>query len=369
MIDYPNWFAVSTKTVRNSLTKQAHLDNYKLTCTTLTEEFYAKWSSEESVPLFKSMSHMVISFMIAILMGEEFFRKHEEELVPMMAQLERDFQDPVLRALPWSLWGYSRAGAALQRSDRRFSELVEMEMKTMLANPESMNSRTDYFANLVAQLGDRFSEVYGTHILTVVFGGHANMAMTIPWLFLHARRSPGALERIRSEAILSPNAQKPFLEACLRETGRLYTNISVMRVAQKDNTKVGKHAVPKGTIVVVSPAATQRAEDWGSDAGSWKPERFLKKGAYAGWFQKAEFVQFGLGQHACPGEKMARMLIFDVVLRIWMKKYDVEVVNGLDEGYKGVDGVGAEGSWTEENFGTPSVRGEDVQVRVRRRAT
>jgi len=348
--------------------KQACLDDYKITCTTLAEEYFVKWSAEDSVPLFQSMSSMVISFMIAILMGEDFLGKHGEELVPMMAQFERDLQDPALRALPWSLWGYSRAGAALQRTDKRFCKLVDVELKAALANPESLTTRTDYFASLISQLGDRFSDVYGTHIMSVVFGGHANMAMTIPWLFLHARRSQGALERIRNEAVLRPNAQKPFLEACLRETGRLYTNTTVMRVAQKKNTKIGKHIVPKGTLVVVSPAATQRAEeDWGLDAGCWKPERFLKKGSYTGWFQKAEFVQFGLGQHACPGEKMARMLIFDVVLRIWMEKYNIEVVGGLDEGNKGVDGVGAEGSWTEENFGTPGVRGEDVQVRVRKR--
>ncbi|THG94782.1 hypothetical protein EW145_g8077 [Phellinidium pouzarii] len=55
-------------------------------------------------------------------------------------------------------------------------------------------------------------------------------------------------------------------------------------------------------------------------------------------------------------------MIFDLVLKTWMEKYDIDVVSGLEEGRKGIDGVGAEGAWTEENFGTPSIRGEDVVV-------
>ena len=54
------------------------------------------------------------------------------------------------------------------------------------------------------------------------------------------------------------------------------------------------------------------------------------------------------------------------IMLTW-QKYDVEVVSGVHEGVKGIDGVGVEGAWTEENFGTPSVRGEDVMVRVRER--
>lgn len=74
-----------------------------------------------------------------------------------------------------------------------------------------------------------------------------------------------------------------------------------------------------------------------------------------------------MGQHACPGEKMARMLIFGVVLKNWMENYDIDVVSGVQEGVKGVDGVGVEAAWTEENFGTPSLRGEPVMVSVKRR--
>ena len=64
---------------------------------------------------------------------------------------------------------------------------------------------------------------------------------------------------------------------------------------------------------------------------------------------------------------MARMIIFDFILKTWLQNYDVDVVSGVREGEKGIGGVGVEGAWTEENFGTPNVRGEDVMISVRRR--
>ena len=51
-----------------------------------------------------------------------------------------------------------------------------------------------------------------------------------------------------------------------------------------------------------------------------------------------------------------------------MTNYDVEVVSGLEEGKRGIDGVGADATWTEENFGTPTVRGNDIRVRIERRS-
>lgn len=345
-------------------------------CSRLTERQFAKWAKADSVPLFRSISHLVISNLILILAGEDIHTRYGAELIPRMAEFERDLQKPILRVVPNSLWRFTAPGKALFDTCARFDELITEEMRDIIAYPEKHAGRADYLYYLVSQLGDRFAPCYGRHIMTIVFGGHANAAMTIPWLFLHARRTPGALDKIREEAVLPRDERKTYLDACLRETGRLYTNTTVMRMT-KETTSVAGHVIPAGTLVAASPTATQRTDatlnGTFADAGQWNPARFLSPEGdetspeYARWFQRGEFVQFGMGQHACPGEKMARMFIFDLVLKTWMEKYDVEVVSGLEEGKKGLDGVGAEGAWTEENFGTPSVRGRGVMVSIRLR--
>ena len=55
---------------------------------------------------------------------------------------------------------------------------------------------------VVVAAGNRFEACYGAHVMSLIFGGHANAAMSIPWLFLHARRTPGTLEKIGEEAVL-----------------------------------------------------------------------------------------------------------------------------------------------------------------------
>ncbi|EJD00757.1 cytochrome P450 [Fomitiporia mediterranea MF3/22] len=371
MWDVPSWNALSFKLIKFALQKQERLQTYASQCSKVTEEHFEKWAAKGKVPLFESISHLVIADLLVILVGEEFYRKYGDELIPIMAQFERDLQNPILRIVPNALWGFTKPGKALFKAGDRFDELIKLELEDIMSNPEKHKGRGDYFYYIITQCGDKYKIVYGKHIMSVVFGGHANAAMTVPWIFLHARRTPGALDRIREEARLSSDVRKPYLDACLRETGRLYTNTTMMRLTQEATEVVG-HTIPANTFIACSPLATQRtdsSEPAGifDDAAHWNPDRFLADGAYNNWFQRVEFVQFGLGAHACPGEKLARVLIFDLMLKTWMEKYDIEVVSGLEEGVKGVDGVGAEGAWTEENFGTPSIRGEDVIVSVKRR--
>lgn len=370
--------------------KQSTLDFFAEECAVVTEEYFADWASQDSVPLFKSISHLLIAYMIVLLVGKDFYRAHGDELIPLMAQFERDLQHPILRVIPQFLWRFTAPGSRLFSTLARFNTLLASELADIRARPDKHAGRRDYFAHLAAAPGVGDNVMYepciACHIMFMVFAGHANAAMTIPWLFLHTRRVPGALERLRVEATLPPEERKPYLEACLRETGRLYSNATNMRMTTKP-VKVAGHEIPAGILVAASPLATQRADleaDSGAGgiyahAGKWDPTRFLADsdsnektasdgGPHARWFQRAEFVQFGLGVHSCAGEKLARLLIFEMVLRTWMEEYEFVIIDGIDEGKKGVDGVGVEAAWTEENFGTPSVRGADPQVSVRRRA-
>lgn len=77
-------------------------------------------------------------------------------------------------------------------------------------------------------------------------------------------------------------------------------------------------------------------------------------------------IQFGKGQHACLGEKLGKTIVLDILWWTFLQGgFDVEIVGGLEEGL-GIDGVGVDAAWTEENLGTPFERGGPVMVRFRR---
>ena len=83
------------------------------------------------------------------------------------------------------------------------------------------------------------------------------------------------------------------------------------------------------------------------------------------------FVQFGKGQHACLGEKIGRMMVLDILWESVLGNdrhpgFDIEFVEGIQKGV-GVDDVGVEAAWAQENLGTPFEKGKPVMVRFIRR--
>ena len=93
-------------------------------------------------------------------------------------------------------------------------------------------------------------------------------------------------------------------------------------------------------------------------------ERFDEKGVKNAQRTGAS-IQFGKGQHACLGENIGKALVIDILWGTFLQGgFDLEVVGGIEEGV-GVDGVGIEASWTEENLGTPFERGGPVMVKFK----
>jgi sterol 14-demethylase len=208
--------------------------------------------------------------------------------------------------------------------------------------------------------------VFPLHVLTMMNGGHANQTNTFTWSLVHVIRSPQRLAALRS-------AKTPdLLEATLRETGRLYTNLIALRRVTVPQEVMG-HQVLKGTFLAISPLVTARDPTLFTDPDSFRPERWLTptdtldEGAIKTAQRTGASNQFGKGQHYCLGEKLAKMLItmyWEIVLGDEEHAgYDFETVGELKDG-RGIDGIGVEAAWAEENLGTPFERGESLMVRV-----
>lgn len=206
------------------------------------------------------------------------------------------------------------------------------------------------------------------HIITLLNGGHTNQTNTFSWSLLHATRTP-LLEALRQQKT------SDLLDATLRETGRIYTNLMMLRRVTITQEIMG-HVVPKGTFVAASPLVTARDPALFHEPDKFQPERWLTpshtldENAIKTAQRTATSNQFGKGQHYCSGEKLAKMLLgiyWAIILgENGQAGYDVEVVDGIVEG-TGFDGVGVEAAWVEENLGTPFEKGGPLLVRFKER--
>ena len=210
---------------------------------------------------------------------------------------------------------------------------------------------------------------YSVHILVLCIAGHTNQAATTVWTLLHALRSP-LLERLR-------DAQSTdLLDATFRESGRLYTNLLLLRRITVTQYILGR-PIAKGTFVACSPVVTARDHNIYTDPEKFLPERWLTE---TGELDEVRIkilhrlgasIQFGKGQHACMGERLARFMVLEVLWGTILGDdedlgFDVAIVSGLKEGV-GIDNVGIEAAWAEENLGTPSAKGGPVLLRFARR--
>ncbi|KAJ9110849.1 hypothetical protein QFC19_001358 [Naganishia cerealis] len=207
----------------------------------------------------------------------------------------------------------------------------------------------------------------------MVTAAHANSDGTFCWTLLHLLRNPELLAEFEREIKSNPPVEgrypiknMPFSEACLRETGRLYSNLANVRWVPRDIEAPGGIIIPRGWLAA-SPLVTQRDPELYHRPEEWEPHRFLSKdpaSSYSSKFRNHEFVQFGYGRHACLGEKLTHSLLRETLWPTLIDNYRLEVVDGAVDG-EGLSNVGVDITFSE-GLGTPFGKRE-VWIKVTQR--
>ncbi|KAF2856424.1 cytochrome P450 [Plenodomus tracheiphilus IPT5] len=123
----------------------------------------------------------------------------------------------------------------------------------------------------------------------------------------------------------------PYLNAIVKEAGRYYTvsNMSLPRKTMSD-VRWGDAVIPKGTMVLINAQAGNHDVDyWGSDAGTFNPERWLDSptSPTSIYTEKptstTPHLSFGAGSRSCPGAAIASKLIKAALFRM-ISLYKIE---------------------------------------------
>lgn len=164
-----------------------------------------------------------------------------------------------------------------------------------------------------------------------------NTIPSLAWLFVHVFSRPDFAQRVREEVTevsavevgsgggvvratidVDRLSRQPFLSACLQEVQRLYNKLCGYRYVMEDtllrDADGREYLLRKGATAQWFHGVPHLNEDiWGSDAGAFRPERFIDVPSGEEKRRRGSLMPFGGGKHLCPGRKFAVMEIIGLV--------------------------------------------------------
>ena len=151
----------------------------------------------------------------------------------------------------------------------------------------------------------------------------------------------------------------PYLQACLKEAMRLYPNIGIPleRIVPHavGSISFDGYNIPVGTTVGTNSWVQARNKSvFGSDAESFRPERWTEAAKEEKYLMSTCDLSFGTAARSCPGKHLA-WVVMSKFLATVLRDFEIKVCNELN----GKPGPGGQVWKMETTFPTKSV-GVDV---------
>ena len=131
-------------------------------------------------------------------------------------------------------------------------------------------------------------------------------------------------EKLGAVPVSAWEDELPIVEACIRETQRIYfTNVALRRNVRED-IKIGKQVVKLGDFLVYSPANDHLNPEFYPDPFKYDPGRWLRPDPVPN--VPYPFLVWGAGRHPCTGMKFAKLQV-KLILAIFLTGYEFGLVD------------------------------------------
>lgn len=264
-------------------------------------------SSIEFAPHLRSIA-------LEIILGAVFGVRETARAAPLrnaMSQL-LSLAASIPRLAPLMLLGPSRAKRipTVRRLLGQVDALIFEEIAMREHEPD-LTTRPDILSLLLTVEhvdGTRMTSAeIRDQLVTLLIGGHETTATALSWAIEQLARSPGTMDRIRSEIAAGSDA---YLDAVVKETLRIRSVLPVVSRLVKAPLELGDCTLPPGTIASACTYLVHHRPDVYPNPHAFRPERFIDSspGTYT-------WIPFGGGVRRCLGGSFA-MLEMKTVLRV-----------------------------------------------------
>jgi cytochrome P450 len=202
----------------------------------------------------------------------------------------------VMRDLgPRSPWGRFRIAV------ERFDALLYDLLRRRRADP----GEGSVLALLLSQRDEDGNPPSDQHLrdqlVALLMGGHDSSAASLAWAFERLARSPQIHARLRE-------GDSAYIDAVVKEVLRLRPALTIAPRLLLEPVQIAGRTIPAGVQVAACLWLALRREDLWTDAGAFRPERWLDGAA-----PRASWIPFGGGVRRCAGAPFAEMEMREVL--------------------------------------------------------
>ena len=307
-----------------------------------TIDYLARWGNEGTVNILDALSELTILTASRCLHGDDV----RETMFEDVARIYHDLDKGVT---PLSFFFPHAPTPAHKMRDKARVEMVELFTKVIRARREKQkgmdtSENTDIlqvFMDMTYKDGTMLTEdeIVGL-LIALLFAGQHTSSITSTWTSMFLVHNRRCLDKVMEEQynVLGRNnkatlnfdnvGNMEYLQNCVKESLRMHPPlILLMRMAMKDiETTLGNktYTIPKGDIVVTSPAVSSRIESVFKNPNEFEPERFgpersEHKTPYS-------YLGFGAGLHACMGQQFG-LLQVKTIVSILMRNFEITPVD------------------------------------------
>jgi sterol 14-demethylase len=292
----------------------------------------AKWGDEGQVDLVESMSELSVNIAAGCLIGPEFRRLLGDDLVRLFHDLK------AAGRLAWLL-GPNLPIPAFRRRDRARHELINVILRAAREIRREDAEGERFISTLLeSRYGDGRTvseETAASLLLAIIVAGEHNTAALASWTGALILQHPAVASAVlREQDALAVRGARPTaqdvremreLRRCVTEAERLHPPTTVLlRDADEDFVYNG-YQIPRGSRLMISPAASHRLPGVFSQPDSYDPDRFCPERAeHRG--TPSPLMAFGGGRHRCTGTAFA----YQEIMLIWsrlLSSFDLELLD------------------------------------------
>ncbi|XP_074567225.1 alpha-humulene 10-hydroxylase-like [Curcuma longa] len=275
-------------------------------------------------PIVINLSEMVMPMINAIVIRVAFGDKCKQQaeflhLVKEAFSYVSNFavadMYPSLKFLDTLTGLKSKLEAVHAKLDKVFDEIIAQRQVALAAEAAEEDLIIDVLLKLKDEKNQEFpitTNSVKAMIVEIFLAGTESSSTVIEWAMSELIKNPKAMEKVQKEMREAMQGKTKleesdipkfsYLNLVIKETLRLHPPgpLLVPRVCSETCEVMG-YRVPAGARVLINAFALGRDEQyWGSDAESFKPERFEGSSVDFKGFN-FEFIPFGTGRRICPG--------------------------------------------------------------------